>query len=157
MGLDQDVRLGVIEPVPIGDPVTWCHCMLVVHEASGRPRCTVDFQSLNAHACRETQHTRSHFHLARSVPREKLKSVFTAWNGYDRHYTTFITPWGRYQCCTASQGYIASGDAYTRRYDEIVADIPNKTKCIDDSLLWADTIGESFFRAVKWLDICGSG
>jgi len=24
-GLDQDVRLGVIEPVPVGEPVTWCH------------------------------------------------------------------------------------------------------------------------------------
>ncbi len=162
-GLDQDVRLGVIEPVPIGDPVTWCHRMVVVPKASGKPRRTVDFQSLNAYACRETHHTRSPFHQARSVPQGKLKSVFDAWNGYhsvplhenDRHYTTFITPWGRYRYCTAPQGYIASGDAYTRRYDEIVADIPNKTKCIDDSLLWADTIEQSFFRAVRWLDICG--
>ena len=24
-GLDRDVRLGVIEPVPVGDPVTYCH------------------------------------------------------------------------------------------------------------------------------------
>ena len=24
-GLDRDVRLGVIEPVPIGEPVTWCY------------------------------------------------------------------------------------------------------------------------------------
>ena len=23
--IDRDVQLGVIEPVPIGDPVTWCH------------------------------------------------------------------------------------------------------------------------------------
>ena len=36
-----------------------------------------------------------------------------------------------------------------------MADIPNKTKCIDDTLLWADTIKESFFQAAKWLDICG--
>ncbi|MEO0563056.1 MAG: hypothetical protein AAF125_13190, partial [Chloroflexota bacterium] len=28
-GLDQDVRLGVIEPVPIGTPVTWCHRMVI--------------------------------------------------------------------------------------------------------------------------------
>ena len=28
-GLDRDVRLGVLEPVPIGEPVTWCHKMIV--------------------------------------------------------------------------------------------------------------------------------
>ena len=59
----------------------------------------------------------------------------------DRHYTTFITPWGGgggggYRCCTAIQGYIASGVGYTMRFDEIVCDIPDKTKCIDDACLW---------------------
>jgi hypothetical protein len=89
--------------------------------------------------------------------------VFDAWNGYHsvplyeehRHLTTFITPWGRYRYKTAPQGYIASGDGYTRRYDEVVTDIPNKTKCIDDALLWANDLEESFFQAVRWLDVCG--
>ncbi|VDI34220.1 Hypothetical predicted protein [Mytilus galloprovincialis] len=162
-GLDQDVRLGVLEPVPVGEPVTWCHRMVVCAKKNGKPRRTVDFQPLNVHATRETHHTPSPFHQARSVPNGKRKTVFDAWNGYhsvpipeeDRHLTTFITPWGRYRYKTAPQGYIASGDAYTRRYDEIVADIPNKTKCVDDVLLWADSIEESFFQAVQWLDICG--
>jgi hypothetical protein len=162
-GLDQDVRLGVIEPVPIGEPVTWCHRMVVCAKKSGQPRRTVDLQALNAHATRETHHTPSPFHQARSVPHGKKKTVFDAWNGYhsvplceeDRHLTTFITPWGRYRYKTAPQGYIASGDGYTRRYDEIVADIPHKTKCIDDALLWADDLEDSFFQAVHWLDICG--
>ena len=30
------------------------------------------------------------------------------------------------------QGYLASGGVYTRMYDEIIIDIPRKTKCIDD-------------------------
>ena len=162
-GLDQDVRLGVLEPVPVGEPVTWCHRMVVCSKKNGKPRRTVDFQPLNAHATRETHHTPSPFHQARSVPQGKKKTVFDAWNGYhsvpirdeDRHLTTFITPWGRYRYKTTPQGYIASGDGYTRRYDEIVADIPAKTKCIDDALLWADTLEESFFQAVQWLDICG--
>lgn len=34
-GLDQDVRLGVIEPVPIGTPVTWCHKMVICAKKSG--------------------------------------------------------------------------------------------------------------------------
>ena len=42
------------------------------------------------------------------------------------HLTTFITPSFRYRNKTASQGYIVSGDGYTRRYDEIVAEIQIK-------------------------------
>ena len=162
-GLDRDVSLGVIEPVPIGDPVTWCHRMVVCAKKNGEPRRTVDLQPLNAHAVRETHHTPSPFLQARSVPHNKVKTVLDAWNGYhsvpireeDRHLTTFITPWGRYRYRTAPQGYIASGDGYTRRYDELVADKRDKTKCIDDVLLWADSIEKSFHQTVEWLDLCG--
>ena len=115
------------------------------------------------HMLQETHHTQSPFHQARSVPAGTKKTIFDAWNGYhsvplqeeNRHFTTFITPWGRYRYCVAPQGYIASGDAYSRRYDEIVSDIPNKSKCIDDTILWSGNIEESFFQAVKWLDVCG--
>ena len=162
-GLDRDVRLGVIEPVPVGEPVTWCHRMVICAKKNGKPRRTIDFQPLNTHATRETHHTQSPFHQARSVPPNTKKTVFDAWNGYhsvpicreDRHYTTFITSWGRYRYCAAPQGYIASGDGYSRRYDEIVSTIPNKTKCIDDTLLWADNLLQSFHQATHWLDVCG--
>ena len=163
-GLDQDIRLGVIEPVPIGEPVTWCHRMVICAKKNGKPRRTVDLQALNAHAIRETHHTQSPFHQARAVPSNKKKTVFDCWNGYhsiplyegDRHLTTFITPWGRMRYRVAPQGYIASGDAYTRRFDAIVSDFPNKSKCTDDSLLWEDDLEKSFFQSVDWLDICGN-
>lgn len=67
------------------------------------------------------------------------------WLEGDRRLTTFITPWGRLRYKTAPYGYIASGDSYTRRYYEIVAHIQNKTKCIDDVLLWANSLEDSFF------------
>ena len=162
-GLDQDVRLGVLEEVPIGEPVTWCHRMVVCAKKNGKPRRTVDFQPLNMHAVRETHHTPSPFHQARSVPPNTKKTVLDAWNGYhsvpireeDRHLTTFITPWGRYRYKTTPQGYIASGDGYTRRYDALVTDINNKTKCVDDALLWANDLEGSFNQTVEWLDTCG--
>ena len=162
-GLDRDVRLGVIEPVPVGTPVTWCHKMVICPKKSGEPRRTVDLQSLNRHAVRETHHKQSPFHQARAVPPHTHKTVFDAWNGYhsialhedDRHLTTFITPWGRYRYCVVPQGCIASGDGYSRRFDEIVSDIPRKTKCVDDTLMWSDSIEEAFFQAVEWLDTCG--
>ena len=56
---------------------------------------------------------------------------------------------------TKRQGCSTSGDGYTRRYDEIIAELPNKTKCMDDVLLWADSLEESFFQTFQWLDICG--
>jgi len=88
------------------------------------------------------------FIKARSVPHGKMKTAFDAWNGYhsvplhpdDHHYTTFITPWGRHRYCTAPQGYIASGDDYSRHYDEVVSSFPQKTKCVNNTLLWSDTI-----------------
>ena len=156
-GLDRDVRLGV---VPIGDPITWCHRMVICAKKTGKPRRTIDFQALNLHATRETHHTQSPFHQARSVPQGKKKTVFDAWNGYhsvplhpeDKHYTTFITPWGRYRYCTAPQGYIASGDGYTRRYDEITSLVPNKTKCVDDT---RQTISKKAFskHAIGWTSV----
>ena len=162
-GLDSDVRLGVIEPVPEGTPVTWCHRMVICSKKCGRCRRTVDFQALNRHACRETHHTPSPYQLAREVPCNTKKTTFDAWNGYhsiklhksDHHFTTFNTPWGRYRYLRCPQGYIASGDAYTRRYDEIIAEVKHKVKCIDDTLMWANNIEESYTQAVKYLDLCG--
>ena len=81
-GLDQDVHLGVIEQVPIGNPVTWCHRMVVCAKKTGKPRLTVDLQALNIHAIRVTHHTFSPFLQARSVPAGKKKTVLDAWNGY---------------------------------------------------------------------------
>ena len=164
--IDRDVQLGVIEPVPIGEAVTWCHRIFVTAKKNGDPRRTVDLQSLNRHATRETHYTSSPFQ-ARTVPHGTKKTVIDAWNGYhsvplheeDRHLTTFITSWGRYRYLVAPQGYIASGDGYTRRYDEILttSQLSNKdyTKCIDDELLWSKSIEKSFWQAIEWLEILG--
>ena len=163
-GLDRDVSLGVIEPVPIGTPVTYCHRMVICAKKNGKPRRTVDMQALNLNATRETHHTPSPFQLARSVPSNTKKTVSDAWNGYhsvplhedDRHLTTFITPWGRYRYRVCPQGYIASGDAYTRRFDEIAAQFTEKVKCVDDTLLWSNSIENSFHQTARWLETCGN-
>ena len=162
--LKQDVSLGVIEPVPVGTPVTWCHRMVVVPKKSGKPRRTVDLQPLNKYATRETHHTETPFHQARAVPPNTLKTICDAWNGYhsiplheeDKHLTTFITPIGRYRYCVAPQGYIASGDGYTRRFDDLIVDLPRKTKCVDDTLMWSESLSEAFFHTVDFLNLCGN-
>ena len=110
--LERDVRLGVIERAPIGKKAEWTAPMHITSKKNGEPRRTVDFQSLNAAAGRETHHTRSPFHQAMSVPHNMKKTVLDAWNGYhsvpvreeDRKYLTFITEWGRFRYRTAPPG-----------------------------------------------------
>ena len=145
-GLDQDVALGVIEPVHVGEPVTWCHRMVVCAKKNGRPHRTVDFQALNLHAAQETHHTQSPFHQACSIPSGKKKTVFDCWNGYhsiplhedDRHLTTFITPWGRYRYKTAHPGtgwkITLVGSRFTHAAESSFAPIEGEALPVADAL-----------------------
>ncbi|VDI05202.1 Hypothetical predicted protein [Mytilus galloprovincialis] len=127
--LERDVRIGVLEQVSQNTPTTWCSRMVVTSKADGTPRRTVDLQPQNRHSVRQTHHVPSPFHLADRVPQGMKKTVTDAWNGYhsvpireeDRHFTTFITPWGRYRYKVAPQGFMASGDAYNQRFDAIIS------------------------------------
>ena len=51
---------------------------------------------------------------------------------------------------------MASGDGYTSRYDKIIAGFGNVTKCVDDTLLWDQTLEENFFRTCSYLTLCSS-
>ena len=52
------------------------------------------------------------------------------------------------------QGYLASGEAYTSRYDDIIKDIPHKVKILDDSLLFNRNIEEAFYHTLDYLLQC---
>ncbi|MCP3680923.1 MAG: hypothetical protein GY782_11975, partial [Gammaproteobacteria bacterium] len=161
--LDRDVKLGVIEKVPSGTDTTWCHRMVIVPKKDGTPRRTVNFQPLNEFSFRQTHHCDSPFRQATSVPENTYKTVLDAWNGYHsvaldpecRHMTTFITDWGRYRYITMPQGYKSAGDAYTERFDRIVNGVRDKTKCVDDSLLWSNTLEEAFYKTCEYLTLTG--
>ena len=71
--LDRDVRLGVLEPVPVGEPIIWCHRMVTCKKKKGKLRRTVDLQALNAYSTRETHYTQSPFHRATLIPANKKK------------------------------------------------------------------------------------
>ena len=162
--LDRDVKNGIIEPVPIGEPVTWCSPMVVIPKKNGKPRRTVDLQKLNSQCLRETHHCQAPFKLACQVPKGMKKTVLDATDGYhsiplddeSKPLTTFITEWGRFRYLRLPQGFVAAGDAYTRRYDEVIKDIENKVKCVDDTLLWARDIEQSYFQIFEYLQVCQS-
>ena len=162
--LDRNVELEIIAVAPIGSSVTWCSPMVIVQKSDGSPRLTVDFQRLNANCLRETHHTPSPFTLAMQIPPHQWKTVLDAVDGYhaikldeeSQWITMFITQWGRYIFLRMPQGYLASGDAYTRRFDEITKDIKRKVKIIDDTLLYDNTIEAAFFATWDYLTLCAN-
>ena len=162
--LVRDEALGVIERVPIGVPVTWCHRMVVTRKHDGTPRRTVDLSPLNKFCTRETFPAEAPFHLARRVPGMTWKSVTDAWNGYhsvplrdsDRHLTTFITPFGKWRYMRAPQGFLSSGDGYNKRFDGILADVVRKERCVDDTIHYDVDIEEHWWRTIDLLDTMGA-
>ena len=160
--LDKDVKRGIIAPVDIGTPTDWCSTMVITAKRNGTPRRTIDYQYLNSQCKRETHHTSSPFHLALQVPKGTKKTVLDAVDGYhsvsldeeSQPLTTFITEWGRYQYLRLPQGHLASGDAYTRRYDEIIKETQRKVKLVDDALLYDSNIEEAFFHTFDYLHHC---
>ena len=161
-GLDRDLALGVIEKVGVNVPVSWCSRMLITPKTNGQPRRVIDFTPVNKHAPRQLHHTKSPYVIATSVPRNQVKTVLDNWHGYhsvpiypnDTHLTTFITPYGRYKYKTAPQGFISAGDGYTQRMDKIVKGTPKFDHCVDDSILWNDTIESNFFQVCEFLEKC---
>ena len=89
--------------------------------------------------------------------------MLDAYNGYHQvpldeegpKLTTFITEFGRFQYLRVPQGHLASGDAYTRRYDDIISDVPRKHKIVDDVLLYDKDIEEAFYHVFDYLYLCG--
>ena len=160
----RDEALGVIERVPHGVPVTWCHKMVVTRKHDGTPRRTVDLSPLNKFCKRETFPAESPFHLARRVPGKTWKSVTDAWNGYhsvplresDRHLTTFITPFGRWRYMRAPQGFLSSGDCYNKRFDAILTDFQRKERCIDDTIHHDDDLETHWWRTIDLLHTMGA-
>ena len=160
----RDVKLGVLEEVPPNTPTTWCSRMCVQTKKSGKPRRVIDLQPLNKHAVRQTYSGESPFDIVSEVPINTYKTTLDAWNGYhsvpireeDRHFTTFVTPWGRFRYRTTPQGFLAAQDAYNHRFDLVVRDFQNKKRCVDDTLIWADTIEEMFHQTCQYLTLTGA-
>ena len=157
--LDRDVERGIIAPVPVGTPVDWCTTMVVRAKKDGKPRRTIDLQKLNTYCKRETHHCSSPFQLASQVPGNTFKTVIDATDGYhsvlldkeSQLLTSFITEWGRFMYLRLPQGLMAAGDAYTRRYDDIIDHVKDKVKCIDDTLLYDVSIEDAFYHTWDYL------
>ena len=78
----------------------------------------------------------------------------------DRHKTTFATEWGLFRYLCVPQGYLSSGDSYTKHTDAILDACPGKPdtnyseKIIDDTIVWCDNLEKAYFRICGILSHC---
>ena len=47
-----------------------------------------------------------------------------------------------------------ANDAYGNHYNNITRDLQNLTRCVDDALLWENTIEENFMKTCQYLSLC---
>ena len=133
----KDMEKGITFPVPVSMPTDWCSTMVITAKKYGNPR-----------------KTGLPFQLVLQVPLKTEKSILDAINEYhsipldkESHpLTTFIIEWGKFRYLRMPQGYLASGDTYTRKYDEIIKDIPCKVKIVNDTLLYDSSIERAFYH-----------
>ena len=106
--------------------------------------------------------------IAKHVPGNKYKSTLDCLDGYhgvelaeeERHKTTFATEWGKFRYRRAPQGYLSSGDSYSRHTDTILEDCPSTTtdkdfeKIVDDVITWSDTVEGALQRICSMLSHC---
>ena len=158
----QDIERGILKQVPIGTCMDWCSTMVITKKKDARPRCTIDYQYLTSQCKQETHHIASPFQLAMQVSPNTKKTMLQAVDGYhsvildeeSQPLTTFITEWRRFMYLRMPQGYFASGDAYTCRYDEIIKDFARKIKLVNDTLLDGTHIKKAFYHTFDFLTRC---
>ena len=95
--LIRDEALSVIEKVAYGEPVSWCHRMVVTRKSDGTPRRSVDLSPLNKHCRHETFSGESPFVLARRVEGKTWKTG-SRMRGMVITVHLFACPTG-IQCC----------------------------------------------------------
>ena len=112
-------------------------------------------------------------------------SSVDSWNGYhsipvkeeSRHFLTFNTEWGRFRYKVAPQGFLGSGDHYTRTLNDLFDNkvkeaqgqlkdgqediwccpitknqVPMK-RCIDDTLTWAGSFEDAARKILSLIHI----
>ena len=160
--IEGNIKAGTLRKAHANKPTRYCAQMVPTSKKNLEPRLTVDYRVLNAQCERIPHHTPRPFDIISSIPKHTFKTVMDAYNGYHQilldedsvELTTFITDFGRLQSLRATQGFSGSGDMYTRRYDDIIADIPRKGKIVDDTLLYDSTVEEAFHHTYDYLKLC---
>ena len=158
--LKDDIRLGIMEKVPIREPSEWVSRSLAVGKKDGSPRIVVDFMELNKNFLRESHPSKYPFDIISSIPLNTYKTVADAYQGYHQVHldkessmlTTFMNEdMGRLRFLRTPQGLSSADDACCSRYGEVLHSIPRKARVVDDTLLYDFDIKQSFYHTFDFL------
>ena len=161
--LDELVAQGVIEPVDY--PTAWCHPIVPVAKKPSGVRLTVDLTRLNKYVRRPVYPVRSpHDAIAAIGSGAQWLTTCDAKHGYFqveiaedcRDLTCFMTPWGRFKFLRGVQGLISTGDHYNLRGDQILGDIPQTVKIVDDILVYDHTYNEHLQHVITIVQRCNA-
>ena len=156
--LNTMVAKDVIERVPVGESITWCHPMVVVpKKGSAEPRITVDLTGLNKFVERPAYPTRVPCEVVASIPPGmRYFTTLDSRHGYwqipldeeSSKLTTFLTPWGAYRFKRNVMGLISAGDEHNRRGDDALAGLDNVQKVVEDVIVY-DTDQDAHIQRVR--------
>ena len=65
----------------------------------------------------------------------------------------FITEDGMYQYKRMPKGDHVSMDAYNARFDNIIKEVKNVKRCVDDSLLYCKSLEGAFLQTAEYLTL----
>ena len=167
---------------------SWISPAIFVEKNDGGCRRVINFKALNKQCSRDPNHTPDVLKLASQIPSGKDSktevlyfSVLDAWNGYHSiklkenatGYFGFSTEWGTYTYNVAPQGFLGSGDYYTKKMDELMKSIKSEypelfinpctpqnehstawVRCIDDTLLWAESLIKCLRQTFLFVQEC---
>ena len=73
-----------------------------------------------------------------------------------RKYTTFLMEWGMFIYKRMPMGDHVSVDAYNYRFDKVTQGVENKKRCVDDFLLYSNSLEKAFHQAASYLHLMGT-
>lgn len=140
--LERMESMGVISRVE--EPTDWCSGMVPVPTKNDSVRICVDLTHLNEAVCREKYILPSVEQTLGSLAGAKVFSKLDANRGFwqvplspeSAHYTTFITPFGRYHFNRLPFGIASAPEHFQRRMSVILNGLPGVVCHMDDILIW---------------------
>lgn len=139
--LERMERLGVIDKVE--RPTSWCSGMVVAPKSNGKVRICVDLSQLNKSVLRETYPLPHLEDTLASLEGSRYFSKMDANSGFwqielaeeSREFTTFITPFGRYQFRKMPFGISAAPEFFQRQMNRILEGLDGVVCMMDDILV----------------------
>ena len=164
--IDEQIQLGILARVPPEADIEWCSRGMILEKPNGGRdvRLVVDSKEINEVLDRDAFPMQSTKELVKQIPpKSRFFLSVDFYKGYyqiplaeeDQLKTTFMLhSMGLFYFKRLPQGGKCSVDQFNRITDELILDIPNCLKMVDDVMIHGQTIDEVLNGFTKLLDKC---